>query len=79
MCIKFTRAQRTSELNKKLPKNYVLLVYDEKLPRHFWEIAIITNVSPSRDSEIKGAIVKIKKTNATLKRHPIEYTYHGTH
>ena len=38
---------------------------------------------PSRDSGIKGAIVRIKKTNATLKRpiyklFPIEYAYHDT-
>ena len=37
----------------------------------------------SRDSEIKGAIVRIKKTNAILKcpvnkLFPIEYTYHDT-
>ena len=36
-----------------------------------------------RDSEIKGAIVRIKKTNAILKRpvnklFPTEYTYHDT-
>ena len=67
----------------KLPKNYVLLVYDEKVPRHFWKIAIVTGVLPSRDSEIKGVIVRIKKTNAILKRpmnklFPTEYTYHDT-
>ena len=38
---------------------------------------------PSRDSGIKGAIVRIKKTNATLKRpiyklFPTEYAYHDT-
>ena len=37
----------------------------------------------SRDSEIKEAIVRIKKTNAILKRpvnklFPTEYTYHDT-
>ena len=51
--------------------------------RHFWKIAIVTEVLPSRDSGIKGAIVSIKKTNATLKRpiyklFPIEYAYHDT-
>ena len=51
------------------------------MPRHFWIIAIVTGVLPSRDSEIKGAIVRIKKTNAILKcpgnkLFPIEYTYH---
>ena len=44
---------------------------------------MVTGVLPSRDSEIKGAIVRIKKTNAILKRpvnklFPIEYTYHDT-
>ena len=53
------------------------------MPRHFWKIAIVTGALPSRDSEIKGAIVRIKKTNAILKRpvnklFPTEYTYHDT-
>ena len=53
------------------------------MPRHFWKIVIVTGVLSSRDSEIKGAIVRIKKTNAILKRpvnklFPIEYTYHDT-
>ena len=64
----------------KLPKNYVVLVYDEKVLGHFWRIAIVTGVLLSNDCEIKGAIVRIKKSNAILKRpvnklFPIEYTY----
>ena len=50
------------------------------MPRRFWGIAIVTGVLPSKDSEIKGAKVRIKKTNAILKHpvkkvFPIEYTY----
>ena len=45
-----------------------MLVYDEKVHRYFWRISILTGVSPSRDSEIKGEIVRIAKTNAILKR-----------
>ena len=41
----------TIKIKYKLPKNYVVLVYDEKLPRNFWRIAIVTWVLPSRDSE----------------------------
>ena len=57
-----------------------MLVYDEKVPRHFWRIAIVTGVLPSRDSEIRGAIVRITKTNTILKRSvnklfPIENSY----
>ena len=57
------------KIKYKLPKNYVVLVYDEKVPRNFWRITIVTGVLSSRDSEIKGAIVRIKKTNAILKCH----------
>ena len=47
------------------------------------KIVIVTGVLPSRDSEIKRAIVRIRKTNAihkgsVNKLFPIEYTYHDT-
>ena len=40
-------------------------------------------VLPSKDSEIRGEIVRITKTNTILKRPvnkllPVEYTYHDT-
>ena len=60
-----------------------MLVYDEKVPIHFWTIAIVPGVLPSRDSEIRGAIVRIAKTNSILKRpvnklFTVENTYHDT-
>ena len=53
------------------------------MKRHFWRIAIVTRVLPSRDSEIRGAIVRITKTNTILKRpvnklFVVENTYHDT-
>ena len=63
--------QRTSKLNIDSPKinvNDIVLDFYEKMPRHFWRIAIVTPVLPSRDSEIRGAIVRIEKTNTILKR-----------
>ena len=53
------------------------------MPRHFWRIVIVTGVLPRRDFEIKGAIVRIAKTNVILKHlvnklFPIENTYHDT-
>ena len=47
--------------------NDIVQVY-EKVPRHFWRIAIVTGVLPNRDSEIRGAIMRIGKTNTILKR-----------
>ena len=78
--------QRTSKLNKdplKIKVNDIVLVFYEKVLRHFWRIAIVTRVLPSRNSEIRGAIVRIVKTNKILK-HPVnrlfavENTYHDT-
>ena len=40
----------------------------KRCPDNFGKIAVVTGVLPIRDSEIKGAIVRIKKTNAILKR-----------
>ena len=60
-----------------------MIVYDEKVPRSFCRSAIVTAVLPSRDSKIRGAIVRIAKANAILK-HPVnklfptEYTNHDT-
>ena len=45
-----------------------MLVYDEMVPRHFWRIAIVTWVLTCRDSEIRGEIVRMAKTNTILKR-----------
>ena len=78
--------QQTSKLNidsLKVNVNDIVLVFNEKVLRHFWRIAIVTRVLPSRDSEIKGAIVRIAKTNTILKRpvnklFAVENTYHET-
>ena len=63
--------QRTSKLNIKSLKinvNDTVLVFYEKVPKHFWRTAIVKRVLPSRDFEIRGAIVRITKTNAIPKR-----------
>ena len=68
----------TSNLNinslKTNVDNIVLFLY-EKVPRLFCRIARVTWVLPSRDSEIRGEIVKIAKTNTILK-HPIKTSSH---
>ena len=58
-------------------------LFYEKVPRHFWRIVIVTRVLPSRDCEIRAAIVRIKNTNTILKRavnklFTVENKYHGT-
>ena len=78
--------QRISKLNidsLKIDVNDIALVFYEKVLRHFWRIAIVTRVLPNRDSELRGAIVRIAKTNTIIKR-PVnnlfaaENIYHDT-
>ena len=61
-----------------------MLVYDEKVSRNFWRIAIVTGYYLVEILKQKGAIVRIKKAYAILKHpvnklFPVEYTYHDTH
>ena len=70
ICSKLREAQRRSKLNinsSKINVNDIALLYGEKVPKHFLRIDIVAGVLPSRDSEIRGAIVKIAKTNAIFK------------
>ena len=62
----------------KINANDIVLVFSEKVPRHFWRISIVTLVLPTRDPAIRGAIVRIAKTNTTLRLFAIENTYHDT-
>ena len=82
--VNLRETQQTSQLNVnslKINVNDIALVFYEKVPKHFWKISIVTRVLPSRDSEIRGAIVRITKTNTILKRpvnkfFAVENTYH---
>ena len=84
--VNLRETQRASKLNinsLKINVNDIVLVIYEKVPRHFWRIAIVTRVLPSRDSEIRGATVRIAKTNTILKRpikkiFAVKNTYHDT-
>ena len=60
-----------------------MLVYDEKVPRHFCRIAMVTGVLSIEIMKQKGAIVRIKMASIILKRRvnkffPTEYTYRDT-
>ena len=80
------QTKRKSKLNIdsiKINVNEIVLVFYEKVPRHFCRISIVTQIIASRDSEIRGTIVTITKTNTILKR-PVnkvfaaENTYHDS-
>ena len=53
--------------SKKNNANNIVLVFDETV-QHFWRIAIVKWILPSRDSEIRWKVVRIVKPNTILKR-----------
>ena len=69
--VSLRETQRTSKLNINFQKiNFIdiVVVYDKIVSINFWRIPIVTGVLPNRDSETRGAIVRMAETNATLKR-----------
>ena len=78
------KTHRTSKVNiDSLKIIDIVLIFYEKVPRHFWKISLVTRVLPSRDSEIRGIILRIAKTNRILRRpvnklFAVENTYHDT-
>ena len=71
ICSQFTWDTANIKIKYEFPKinvNNIVLVYNEKVPRHFWRTAIVTGILPSRDSKIRGAITRIAKTIIILKR-----------
>ena len=84
--VNLRETQRTSKLNinsLKINVNDTTLVFYEKVSKHFRRIAIVTRVLFSRDSEVRGEIVRTTKTNTILKRlvnklFAAENIYHDT-
>ena len=67
----------------KVNVNDIVLVFYEKVPRLVLRTSIVTRVLPSRNSEVRGAIARITKTDTILKRpvnkiFAVENTYHNT-
>ena len=52
----------------------IVIVYDEKELRHLWRVGKIVKLISSEDGKIRGAEVKLGKTNAIIKR-PVDKLY----
>ena len=68
----------------KVTVNDIVIVYGEKVPKHFCRIAIVAGILPTDfSSETRGTIAKIMQTNTIFvhlinKLFTIENTYHDT-
>ena len=54
--------------------NDIVLVYDEKVPRHLWRIGRIIKLLESNDNKVRGAEVRLGKTKAVIRR-PVNKLY----
>ena len=58
----------------KIQVNDVVIIYEDKQPRHRWKVGKVIEVLPGRDGRIRGAEVKVGKSGAIIKR-PINRLY----
>ena len=58
-----------------VPKvNDVVIIYDDKLPRHLWRVGLIIKLIDGNDGKCRGAEVRLSKTRSIIKR-PINKLY----
>ena len=46
----------------------IVIIYDDKQPRHLWKIAKVQSVIAGRDGRVRGAEVKVGKSGYVIKR-----------
>ena len=59
---------------EQIQEGDVVLVFEEKVPRHNWRIAKVNELIPGTDGKVRGATVKIGKTGSYIQR-PINKLY----
>ena len=52
----------------KINVNDIVLVFYEKVPKHFWRIATVTQVLSSGDFKTRGPIVRVAKSNSLVNK-----------
>ena len=52
----------------------VVIIYEDKQPRHLWKIGRVVRVIPGRDGQVRGAEVKVGKSGAVIRR-PVNRLY----
>ena len=53
---------------EKIREGDVVIIFDEKAPRHMWRIAKVEKLITSGDEKVRGAVLKLGKTGNTMKR-----------
>ena len=66
--------QRVHRGGEQIQEGDIVLVFEEKVPRHNWRIAKVNELIPGTDGKVCGATVKIGKTGSYIQR-PINKLY----
>ena len=70
----FQKSKQNKSATQEIRKNDIVIIYDEKVPRHLWRLGRVVDIIPSRDCNIRAAKVKVGKTGAIINR-PINKLY----
>ena len=65
----------TNKNHPKISLNDVVLIEEERKPRSTWKMGIVVELIKGKDDNVRGAIVRVPKSNSLITR-PICELYH---
>ena len=65
---------KVKQRSAKIQIDDVVIVYDEKQPRHLWQLGRVESLIAGSDGLIRGALVKLGKTGSKINR-PVNKLY----
>ena len=69
-----SQQQNSRQRSTKAKVGDIIIIYDEKEHRHLWRVGKIERLIISNDGQIRGAEVKVAKTNVIIRR-PVNRLY----
>ena len=60
----FQKSKQNKSATQAIKKNDIVIIYDEKVPRHLCRLGRVVDIILSRDCNIRAAEIKIGKTGA---------------
>eukprot|EP00795_Rhopilema_esculentum_P006686 gene6686-12241_t len=65
-------SRETNEKERNIVSGYIVIVKDENLHRGEWKIAVVEELIPSEDREIRGAKVNCKEQDKNIQSLPVD-------
>lgn len=72
LMLRSTHYVKPAGIAREFKVNDIVLINDDKLPRHFWKLGRVVAVFPGRDGKVRSCQVK---TNTFVIKRPVQLLY----